>query len=235
MSYALEAYTNAGSLPVSISGRITKLKVSHVLIQVHGVALIATELPKLILNMNISGENRNLVTSCDLLTLAKYADQNGGCTMVSTTDAYILLPIGSIDTNVNDVNYKIHSTADLGANAMTIDMVAYRLGDNIPILEYELRAMPTSSITFKRVMLAFDINTSYNDTQKTILTFAGNNSQMTVKHGHAFALNQAVSKVESANTFGLLYSDKDMNMGREITFLADATFNMLVVSYSQVN
>lgn len=234
MCYSLEAYTNAGSLPVSIVGRITRLKVSHLLIQVHGVALVATECPKLILDMNISGENRNIVINCDLLTLAKWADGNGGVSITSTTDMYIWLPIGFYDTNINDINYKIKSSSDLGANALTLDMTAYRMDDQAPILELEKRTLGVTPVTFDRVLQMYDINTAYNSAKKSTLTFE-NNSQMVVPHKVAFGLHQATAKLESANTFGLLYSDKDMGLGRKVTIFPDTAFDVLTISYSGIN
>lgn len=234
MCYPLQDYSNAGSLPVSIVDRVTRLKISHILIQIHGVALIATEAPKLILNMNLSGENKNIITNVDLLTLAKYCDQIGGVAMQSTTDMYMLIPIGSLDTNLNDLNYSIKSTSDLGANALTITMTAFRFNDAMPITELEKRSLGVTNVTFKRVQKIFDINTAYNSTKKTTLTFA-NQSQMVVPHKVAFALNQAVAQVEAQNTFGLLYYDKDMNMGREVTLLPDTAFDALITSYSTLN
>jgi len=234
MCYPLEEYSNAGSLPVRIVGRVTKLKISHILIQIHGVALVATECPKLVMDMTISGENKNIMTNVDLLTLAKWCDQNGGVSINSTTDMYLLIPVGSLDTNVQDLNYSIISSADLAANALTITMTAYRLSDSLAVHEFEKRSLPVTPVSFNRVKQIFDINTAYNSAKKSTLTFI-NNSQMVVPHKTAFCLNQATSIIEAVNTFGLIYSDKDFGMGRQVTIFPDTAFDALIVSYSTLN
>jgi len=231
-NYPLEAYSSAGSEVVSIKGRVTKLKISHILIIVRGVALIATELPKLILNMSISDGNKNTVINCDLLTLARFTDIMGGSALNSTTDARILIPVGTIDTRDFDLNYQILGSSALAANAMTIDITGHLLTENLPIYVFEKRTLPVAPVFYKNLLKLYDIATAYNSTVKTTLTFE-NNSQMVVDHKTGFAMAQVQSQIEADNTFGLIYGDKDMYTGRNITVQPGTAYTALTVQLFQ--
>lgn len=233
--YKLQEYDNgAAAVSISITDRVTKLKFTHLLFQIRGVALIATELPKIILNATISGINKNIITNVSLLNFAYYSDMLGGVGLNSTTDAYILIPLGSLDTHVQDLNYSIKSTSALAAQQFNMNVYAVRLDEEMDLLEYEYRAIPTTNVTFDNVYRIYDTATAYNSAVNTVLTFP-NNSQMTIPHKMAFALCQAQSKLESQNTFGTVFSDKDLDQGRQVTLLASAAWNALIISYSKLN
>lgn len=232
-------YTNAGSLPVSTCDvRFTKYKISHLIFRAHGVALKATELPKLILNANISGDNnlvKNIITNVPLSVLVDYCNILNGVALKSDTDMYCVLPIGSLDLTNQDLNISVKSTSDLGANAFTLDIYAERQSDIDPVLEYQYRAVPTDAVSVPNVLQVYDVSTAYNSSVVSKLFF-DNNSELTIPHKIAFAKCQQMSQLETENTWGLIHSDKNIATGqaggRRIRIEPTTAFNAFLIQYS---
>lgn len=224
-----KTYNNV-SIAESVS--LDKVKISHLLILIHGTAVKATEAPKILINGRIMDENnqsRNVISgNMPLDVLGAYSDMLGGVGFNSTTDEYVLLPIGSRDLSDKELILDIKSSAALAANDLIMEISGLRLDDNMPALEYQYRSIPIAGITVPRCLCMYDVNTAYNSSVVSVITME-NGSQLNIPHNTGFALAQATQKLESVNTFGIIYQDKDMEEGRKITIEPSAAFNAFIL------
>lgn len=227
-------YSNAGSLPVSVDVRFSKYKISHLIFRIHGVAIKATESPKLILNAFVSGANnlvKNIITNVPLSVMGEYCNILKGVSWNSTTDLYMVIPVGSLDLTNMDLNVSVKSSSDLDANALTMDIYAARYSDNDPVVEYQYRSIPTDAIALSSVKQIYDVATAYNSSVISKLYF-DNMSELTVPHKIAFTVCQQIGAVESENAFGLVFSEKTEPTGRKLRIEPTVAFNALIVQHS---
>ena len=237
--YKIIDNSSSTAVAVAVSGRGSKFKMSHLLIKIVGTAIKATEVPKLTMNAYLTGANnlvKNLVTNCPLLALGNYTDMMGGNAWIAAdTSAFILLPIGSVDLTNTDLNIDISSGGStLAANAFSLKVYALRLSDTMPLLEFQYRAIPVDAISLGNVMSIYDVNAVVGSTVVSTLTFE-NGSQLTMPHDMSLALANTVSKLETQNTYALVYNDKDMMGGRKVKIEPSTAFNAFIVQYSQLN
>ena len=223
---------------INESLRVSKVKFSHLFIGVKGTAVRATECPKIIVNAFVSGEgarSRNIITNAPLSVLVDYSDILKGLGWTSTTHGYTALPLGSLDLSKIDLILELKGLSAFAANDLTLIVFAVRLDDNMPILEYQYRSVPVDGITIPNVLSVYDVNVTdgIDNNNVSTLTFdKGDN--MNVAHKAAFGMCQALSGLETANTWGLLHMDKDMEFGRRIKFQPTTAFNAFIVQYSSI-
>lgn len=222
---------------VNISQKLENVKFSHLSIQLHGTAIKATEAPKLVLNCwtQDSGSNiRKRVTNVPLSVLGEYQDMNGGIGFISTTDLHILLDMGTIDTSDQTFWFEIKSSSNL-ANSAVISIFAVMLVENSPEKEYMYKAITTDGLNIVNCLSVYDIDTAYDSTVESLITFKGSQNQLTIPHKQAFSVAMASSRLETANKYGVIYSDKDYSTGRDIRIEPNTAFNAFIVQYGMRN
>lgn len=217
---------------ISESKRLTRVKISHLLISIHGTAIKATEAPKMYLNakiQDINNKGRNVVQgNPPMKVLADFSDMRGGVAWNSTTDLFCLLPIGSRDLSQNELIVELKTTAALAANDCIVKIFGVRLDDSLPPIEYQYRNIPADGINFPSLLWLYDVASAYNDTNESTLTFE-DNSQITVPHYMGWALAQATEKLESENAYALIFQDKDISGRRTVHVRPTSAFDAFVV------
>lgn len=224
---------------VNISEKLEKIRFSHLSIQVHGVAIKATEAPKLIVNAWTQDKNANIrkrITNVPLVAFGEYQDMQGGVGFISTTDLHAAIQMGSLDLRDQNFYLEIKSSSNLAANDCVFSIYAVMLAEDLPELEYTYKAITTDGYNVINALAVYDTATAYNSAVKTLITMP-NGSQMTIPHKQGFSLCQCSSRLETANAYGCVYSDKDMFVqgGRNIRLEPDTSFNAFIIQYSILN
>jgi len=226
------------AVAVSETAKFTKNKMSHLMVFLSGTAIDTVELAKFKLNVHITGENisgtRHLVTGCKLSSLATYTDASGGVCKNSTTQSYILIPIGSLNFESMDLNVEIWTTSALAANDCRIAVYAVRFTDNLAVMEYQERNISLDGKTLPNIVALFDVSSGITDTEQTKLTFE-NGSNLLISHDAGFVLFNTIMQVEAQTAWSCIYMDKDMNKGRTIRIEpTTAAWNAFIVQYGSI-
>lgn len=225
-------YSSAGSEIVVASARFSKIIMSHLLIGIRGVAVKATEAPKLIVNAHVSGGNalvKNLITNVPMNIFGEYKEIIGGRSWNSTTDLYLSIPVGTLNLKNMDFNVEVKGSSALAANALTMNIYAARYSDDDPVVEYQYRQIPVDAVSLKNVLQIWDTNTAYNSSVVTKLHFEENNSELSIPHKMAFVQAQQMGDVATETAWGLIHPDKDMGLGRSVRIEPSAAFYAFTV------
>lgn len=221
---------------VNIQEKLEKVKFTHLSIQIHGVAIKATEAPKMIVNAWTQDNQANIrkrITNVPMNQFGEFQDMSGGIGFISTTDLHALIPLGLIDCREQNFYLEIKAAA-LAANDCVISIYAVMLADEMEQYEYIYKAVSTDGYNINKALAVYDVSTAYNSAVKTVITM-DNGSQMTIPHKQAFSVMQASARLETANGWGVIYSDKTMEGGRDIRIEPDTAFNAFIIQYGLNN
>lgn len=244
MQYLIKEGTfSAGAINEQI--RLTRVRFSHLMIKLidkgtvpHTSAEMIADLKKLVINSSVSGfaSQKKNITDCLAWDFATLTDMSGGVGYSATElGARLFIPLGDYNLQESDIIIDINTSSNLTKD-IGFRVTALRLADNMERLEYLRRTVSTDGLHFARVLQMYDVNVNIAGTEvKSIITFTENDTQATVRHNTAYDLTQAVSQVEAVNTYGCIFSDKDVEEGRSIRVQPDAQFTAFAIQYSTLN
>ena len=222
--------------------RMSRVRFSHLLLHgkstdgtAHSSSELIADLKKIIINSALSGfaSQKKNITDVSLWDFINVSDMSGGVGYSATDLSYrALIPLGDYNLQDSDMIFDVASSSNL-TKQLSFRMVALRLGDGIERVEYLKRPVPTDGVHFARVLQLYDVDVNATEV-KSLLSFE-NGTQAEIRHHSALELTQAVSRIESVNTYGCVYSDKDIEEGRAFKIEPSAAFNALAIQYSTLN
>jgi hypothetical protein len=209
-------------------------KFSHLMIYASATDDIVTESKKCVLTIKYRGKglDKNQIEQVSLFDLANWSDLCKGTGIDATGDKlYIELALGNIEIDGFSMDFTIDMSAPEAGQSLTLDMQLVREMDaNFPALKYSKRTLTTQGFPVENCLFAYDCGSAVNDTEKSVLRFMSNGSELNIEHKIGYMKLRTGQKLTASNTLALIYADKDMSTGRDFQISPSSGYDLFYVT-----